>query len=375
MSSLSVSGNLLLDGEFVIGTVSVVDDRIVAISHSRPVDSSPRLEAAYVAPGLIDLQVNGGFGVEVGEDPAAIRTLSKRLPTAGIVGFLPTIISAPADHYARVFRAFSAARDAHGARPLGLHLEGPFLSPHRAGAHRSDVIEAADQALFDTLLNYDGFRLMTLAPERTDACERIHQLRKRGIAVSLGHTDATLEEFVAGLDAGATMATHLYNAMSPFSHRTPQATGAALVDDRVTVGLIADGIHSHPASIQLAFRAKGPERIALVSDLMPAAGMPPGQYEFGGQRVSVDATTATLDDGTLAGSIVPLDQAIRNVINWTTATPAEAIRMASETPARLLGLKDSGRIAAGCLADLVLFDDTFDVVATIVGGQVVYRRV
>jgi N-acetylglucosamine-6-phosphate deacetylase len=215
---------------------------------------------------------------------------------------------------------------------------------------------------------------MTLAPERPGALERIHRLRERGIVVSLGHTDASYEEFVAGLDAGATMATHLFNAMSPFGHRAPRAAGAALVDDRATVGLIADGVHSHPASIELALRAKGPERIALVSDLMPAAGMPPGRYKFGGQSVTVDDTAAILDDGTLAGSVVMLDQSIRNVIGWTGATPAEAIRMTSETPARLLGLEHIGKIVEGCFADLVLFDENMNVEATIVGGQTVYRR-
>jgi N-acetylglucosamine-6-phosphate deacetylase len=142
----------------------------------------------------------------------------------------------------------------------------------------------------------------------------------------------------------------------------------------VTVGLIADGVHSHPASIRLAVNAKGAERVALVSDLMPAAGMPPGAYEFGGQPVTVDATTAKLADGTLAGSIVMLDQAIRNVVCWTDATPARAIQMASEVPARLLGLAETGAISAGKLADLVLFDGDLNVQATIVQGRIAFRR-
>jgi N-acetylglucosamine-6-phosphate deacetylase len=215
---------------------------------------------------------------------------------------------------------------------------------------------------------------MTLAPEQPGALDRIHRLRQHGILVSLGHTDATYEQFIEGIDAGATMATHLYNAMSPFGHRAPGVVGAALLDDRVTVGLIADGVHSHPESIRLAVRAKGPSRIALVTDMMPAAGMPPGKYEFGGQMVTVDGISATLKDGTLAGSVVTLDQAIRNVVAWTEASPAEAIGMASETPARLLGLIDTGRVEAGFVADLVLFDPDLKVEATIIGGQIAYRR-
>jgi N-acetylglucosamine-6-phosphate deacetylase len=204
--------------------------------------------------------------------------------------------------------------------------------------------------------------------------ERIRTLRARGVLVSLGHTDATAEEFQAGVDAGATMATHLYNAMSPFEHRAPGAIGAALTDDRVTVGLIADGIHSHPASLQLAVRAKGAVRIALVSDLMAAGGMPPGRYELGGQPVTVDEDSARLADGTLAGAILTLDGAIRNIVRWTDATPAQAIGMATEVPARLLGLADAGRIAVGCDADLVLFDEDLRVQATYIAGRLAFSQ-
>jgi N-acetylglucosamine-6-phosphate deacetylase len=170
------------------------------------------------------------------------------------------------------------------------------------------------------------------------------------------------------------MATHLYNAMSPFGHRAPGVIGAGLVDDRVTVGLIADGVHSHPASLQLAVRAKGADRIALVSDIMPAAGMPPGVYLFGGQQVTVDGRSARLADGTLAGSITTLDQALRNIVCWTDATPVDALRMAGEVPARTLGLSDRGRIVTGAIADIALFDDDLTVRVTIARGRIVYQR-
>jgi N-acetylglucosamine-6-phosphate deacetylase len=215
---------------------------------------------------------------------------------------------------------------------------------------------------------------MTLAPERTGALERIRHLRERGVLVSLGHTDATLEEFVAGVDAGAEMATHLFNAMSPFAHRAPGAIGAALTDDRVTVGLIADGIHAHPASLRLAVRAKGIERVALVSDMMAAAGMPPGPYPLGGQQVMVDGESARLADGTLAGSVLTLDRAVRNAVRWVGVTAAEALAMATAVPARLLGLTDRGRIVTGGIADLVLLDADLRVVTTLVAGQVAYQR-
>ena len=215
---------------------------------------------------------------------------------------------------------------------------------------------------------------MTIAPERPDALDRIRRLRDRGIVVSLGHTDANVAEFTAGVDAGATMATHLFNAMSPFGHREPGAIGAVLTDDRVTAGLIADGVHSHPAALRLALRAKGPTRIALVTDMMAAAGMPPGTYTLGDQLVTTDGGSARLADGTLAGATLLMDAAVRNMVAWTGASVADAIRMATETPANILGRPDLGRLATGNPADLTLLTDDLEVTATLVGGQMVYER-
>ncbi len=376
MKPYAVVGDLAIGGQLVPGAVVVKAGRVVAIVRPPRRDQLPSsiLEAPIIAPGLIDLQVNGGWGVEVGEDPDAIKTLAARLPETGVTSFLPTAISSPAEFYPGLFTAFATARNSPGACPLGLHLEGPFLSPARHGAHRRDIIERADAALFDDLLKRDGLCLMTLAPERPDALDQIHRLRQRGIVVSLGHTDASNDEFVSGLDAGATMATHLFNAMSPFAHRAPGAIGAALVDDRVTVGLIADGVHSHPAALQLALKAKGPDRIALVSDMMSAAGMPPGRFTLDGRPVIVDRTTVRLENGTLAGSILTLDQAVSNVIRWTGLGPAAVLAMASTVPARLLGLNHTGHLTVGTEANFALFDRDLNVLATIVNGLVVYQR-
>lgn len=371
----AMRGKLAIAGDLVEGAVVIAGERIVEVLRAPREGALPArvVEAEIVAPGLIDLQVNGGFGVEVGADPGALRTLARRLPERGVTAFLPTLISAPAAGYRAAFAAFATARDAPGARALGLHLEGPFLATVRKGAHPVDAIANADDALFAELLAMDALRLMTLAPERPGAIARIKRLRECGVLVSLGHSDATFEEFEAGVEAGATMATHLYNAMSPFAHRAPGAVGAALIDERVTVGLIADGIHTHPASLHLALRAKGPERIALVSDMMAAAGMPPGRYRLGGQEVIVDPETARLADGTLAGTLLTLDQGVRHMAHWTEATPAAALRMATETPARLLGLSDRGRLVAGGWADLALFDGALRLRETIIGGETVFR--
>lgn len=362
------------------GAIVIADGQIADIRYGRDAliadEPEPGYthEAHYIVPGFIDLQVNGGFGVEIGEDPAAIRTLAARLPETGVTAFLPTVVTAPPDFYPKAITAFEAARGTSGARPLGLHLEGPFLSPQRHGAHHRDLIEHADSHLLDRLLTTDAIRLMTLAPERPDAPELMQKLSARDVLISLGHTDATYEQFATGVTAGARMATHLYNAMSPFGHRAPGAIGAALTDDRVTVGLIADGVHAHPASLRLAVRAKGADRIALVTDMMAAAGMPPGIYALGGQAVVVDSNAARLADGTLAGSLLTMDQAIRNIVRWTDASVADAVRMASEIPAWLLGIEAIGQISVGNDADLAMLDVNLRVCATIIKGEIVYSQ-
>jgi N-acetylglucosamine-6-phosphate deacetylase len=373
---LAVRGNLLLGDQFAPGAIVVEDGRIVAIHRDPNAVSLPDqvIEADYVSPGFIDLQVNGGFGVEVGDDPAAIRHLSECLPATGVTAFLPTVVTAPDDFYEQAFAAFRAARDTTGARPLGLHLEGPLLAASRKGAHRLELIAVADPSILDRFAASGVTRLVTLASERPGVLPAIRRLREAGIVVSLGHTDATIEEFLTGVDAGATMATHLYNAMSPFHHRDPGVIGGALVDDRVTVGLIPDGIHSHPASLRLAVRAKTPERIAIVTDMMSAAGMAAGVYHLGGQEVIVDEQSARLASGALAGSIILMDEAVRNIIRWTEATPAEAMMMASAAPARVLGLAQTGEIVAGYRADLTLLDQNWSIIATVIDGEVVYRR-
>jgi len=381
MERYAVRGWLLLGDVLVPGAVVIERNRIIAIIRdARDGDLPPDVRTAdIIAPGLIDMQVNGAYGVEVGVEADAIATLAARLPEQGVTAFLPTLVTSPLDKMLVTYAHWNAHRNALGARPLGVHLEGPFLAPARKGAHVVALIEAATPDLLSAILEGatregDALHLMTVAPDRPDAAEVIRHLRAANVTVALGHTDATYAQFVAGVDAGGVMATHMYNTMSPFTHRAPGAIGAALVDARVTVCLIADGIHSHPASLALAVRAKGPEGVALVSDAMPAAGMPPGQYALGGLDVTVDATSARLTDGTLAGSILALDQAVRNMVRWAGVTPAAALRMASETPARLLGLTTIGRLVAGNEADLALFDANLHVTATIRSGVVVYEK-
>jgi N-acetylglucosamine-6-phosphate deacetylase len=338
---------------------------------------SPRLDAEIVSPGLVDLQVNGGFGQEVGGDGRALRALAGRLPSTGVTTFLPTAVSGAAADYRAVGAALADARGAPGARMPGLHLEGPLLSPARAGAHRPGQIADAGATIddvLDDLLGAGAIGMVTLAPERPGALALIHRLRKAGVAISLGHTDATFEQMVAGIDAGATLVTHLFNAMSALHHRAPGAVGAALADDRITVMLIADGVHVHPAALNVALRSKGPERVVLVTDAIAAAGAPPGRYALAGVEVISDGQTARLADGTLAGSTLTLDRAVRMMAGVAGARLEDALGMASTVPAAAIGLADVGRIAAGQAADLALWSAAMEVTATIVGGQVVFRR-
>jgi N-acetylglucosamine-6-phosphate deacetylase len=214
---------------------------------------------------------------------------------------------------------------------------------------------------------------MTVAPERPGALALVRRLREAGVVVSLGHTDATFEQTVAGIDAGATLATHVWNAMSPLRHREPGAVGAALADDRVTIMLIADGIHVHPAVLHVALRSKGPERVALVTDAIAAAGAPPGRYALAGVEVISDGQSARLADGTLAGSTLTMDRAVRMMAGLAGARLEDALAMASTVPAAAIGLADTGRLAVGQLADLTLWSAAMEVTATIIGGEVVYQ--
>ena len=373
----SVTGRLLLDGRLVPGALVVDGDRIVEV-RTDAVGELPgrRLDAEIVSPGLIDLQCNGGFGFEVGGDAEALRGLAAHLPSTGVTTFLPTVISARAADYRAAAAALAAVEFGEASAPpraqaAGLHLEGPLLSASRAGAHDRAAIAAGDQTLddvLDELLASRALRLMTLAPERPGALVRLRRLVEDGVVVSLGHTDATYDEMLDGTDAGATLATHLFNAMSPFHHRAPGAVGAALIDERLTVGLIADGVHAHPAALNLVLRAKGAERILLVTDAVAAAGAPTGTYGLGGAPIISDGESARLADGTLAGSTLTMDRAVRTMVALGGARPDEALTMATAVPAARLGFADRGRLAVGRRADLALWSEELTIVSTVIGG-------
>jgi N-acetylglucosamine-6-phosphate deacetylase len=373
----SVRGRLLLDGRITQGVVVVQGGRIAEVRTGDLASNipAPVHSAHYVSPGLIDVQINGGFGHEVGGDAQALAALAAALPATGVTAFLPTLVSGAPESYRAGADALRAAAAAPGARRLGLHLEGPLLSPARVGAHDRAAVDAGAAtlgAVLDELIADDVLRVLTIAPERPGALALIRRARDAGVVASLGHTDATYAELVAGVDAGASFVTHVFNAMRPFAHREPGSVGAALTDDRLTVGLIADGVHAHPAALNLALRAKSWEHLALVTDAVAAAGRPPGTYSLGGAPIVSDGAVARRTDGTLAGSTLTLDRAVRLMVEQAGARVEEALSMATQVPATLLGRDDLGRLAVGCAADLVLWSAALEVEATYIAGRRVF---
>ena len=360
------------------GYLSVQDGVITEVGDGPP-PRAPDLDlgAGVLVPGLVDLQVNGYYGVDLADcDPEGWALVARRLPETGTTAFLPTFITAPVSALATGLRSAAKATGAvtAGARVLGVHLEGPFLSPARAGAHRRDWIVPPSPGQVTELLEAGQglLRLMTLAPEADGALAAIGMLTAAGVLVSVGHSDATAAEVAAGAAAGARMVTHLFNAQRGLHHREPGVVGQALTDHRLTSGLIADLSHVSAAACAIAFAA-APGRICLVTDAAACAGMPPGRYLLGGQPVDLPAGggAPVRPGGTLAGSALRMDQAVGNAVAVGLGLPA-AVAAASRIPADLIGRPDLGRLAAGAAADLAWLGDDLRTRATWVSGAQVY---
>ena len=329
-------------------------------------------EGELIAPGFIDLQVNGVGGIDAACGRDAISAISELLPRFGVTGYLPTAISRPLSE-ARAF--VEAAREAHapGARVLGAHLEGPFLNPAFRGAHDPQTLVFPTPANVDLLLCAPP-RMMTLAPELPDGLQAVARLREAGTLVAAGHSGADFDCGVRAIAAGVRFGTHLYNAMRAFHHRRPGLCGALLMDPRVAVGLIADGQHLHDATMAQAIQLKSPARVVLTTDQTAAAGAAAGRYQLGGREVTSDGHAVRLEDGTLAGSVATMDEMVRRVAALPGLGPEEAITMASRSPAEVLGERRLGRLEAGAAADLVLLDRDRRPRLTLVGGEVRFSR-
>jgi N-acetylglucosamine-6-phosphate deacetylase len=349
----------LVDGEIVPGDVAVEDGRIAGFGLSSA-------EGRGIAsPGFVDLQVNGFGGVDfLDADADGYSRAGEALLETGTTAYLPTLITAPEE---RLVGALAEIPEGgRGPRILGAHVEGPFLSPRRLGTHPPAARRDPDPALLERILAAGTVTLCTLAPELPGALDLVDLLVARGVTVSVGHSDATAEEANAAFDRGVRTVTHLFNAMRPFTHRDPGVAGAALVRQDVVVQIILDGVHLAPDTVRLVWRAAA-GRLALVTDAVAGAGASDGSYQLGDVAVEVRDGVVRRDDGVLAGSVLTMIEAVRNL--HALGVPLEdALHAATRVPAQVVGA-DAGRIAIGAAADIVVLSEELEVERVLVGGE------
>nr|WP_251048027.1 N-acetylglucosamine-6-phosphate deacetylase [Planococcus sp. ISL-109] len=356
--------------------VLVADGRIIDVgsqleSGARRIDGSGKI----LMPGFIDIHVHGAAGFDVMDaDASALSGMARALPEEGVTAFMATTMTQESEQVAHAIQAAGNYESEAGeAELLGIHLEGPFLSRDKAGAQNPAFFQAPDIERFEEWQKHSAgkIRIVTLAPELEGAPEFIEMLDQQGVIVSIGHSDASYEQAIA---SGARHVTHLFNQMSAFHHRKPGVVGAAMLDSSLRVELIADLIHSHTAAVELAYRQIGPERLILVTDAMRAKGLAFGDYELGGQQVSVGTSGARLNDGMLAGSVLAMDTALRNIRKITACELTELVSMSSNNAAVSLGLSKKGRIAKGMDADLVMLTQSLEVELTLCRGEIAFNK-
>jgi N-acetylglucosamine-6-phosphate deacetylase len=347
----------------------VAGGRIVASGAA----GAPTVDATglRVVPGFVDLPCNGAVGIDLSTEPERLWEVAEALPRWGVTAWLPTIITGPPEIRRRAIATLRAGPpDDHvRAVPLGLHLEGPFLSPDRRGAHPREHLAPPDPRIASRESWPGTVALVTLAPELPGALDVVRELVGAGIVASAGHSDATAAHARAGVGAGITYVTHLFNAMAPLHHREPGLAGVALTDERVRAGIIADGVHVDQTMLALAARALG-DRLTLVTDAVAALGAPDGTLPLGTQRAEATNGAVRLPDGTLAGSTLSMDEAIRNL---TTVPFDAALRAATSTPAAVLADETRGTLTPGARGDAVLLDTKGRVRATVIAGRVAWE--
>lgn len=363
------------------GTLIVEGSRIAALGAgfipAPPGAQTIDLSGLILAPGWIDIQINGAFGVDFTEAPQGLYAVAASLTRFGVTSFLPTVITSPLDKVATALRVWQQGPPGgfQGAIPLGYHLEGPMINPEKKGAHNPAYIQSLSLSAIRDWSPAMGVRLVTLAPELPGALEIIQALRRQGVVISAGHSLASYEQALQAFEAGLSCGTHLFNAMPSLDHRAPGLTGALLTQPDIAVGIIIDGIHVHPAMVEIAWRAKGTDNLILVTDAMAALGMPAGKFRLAESEVIVDERSVRLPNGALAGSVLTLEDAVRNLQAFTRCTLNQALACCSLNPANLLGLHTKGRLAAGMDADLVVLDPDGHVVGSMVMGKICYSSI
>lgn len=334
-----------------------------------------------IAPGFIDLHVHGGAGHDVMEGGRdTLVCIERHLASHGTTAYYPTTVTAAIDPTLRALEVLADAVEAgvssaHAngamrARPLGIHMEGPFLSREKRGVHPMQYLKEGSVELFDRMwqASRGHVKVMTVAPEIAGAEELIHAATARGVVVSLGHSNATLNQARAGINAGGRHATHTFNAMRPLDHREPGILGAVLTDERVSADIIADGVHTDPSMVRLFLAAKGFDRAVLITDGLSAAGMPNGHYRLGQFEVEVRGDVCTAG-GRLAGSVLTLDRAVRNVMEFTGCSLEQAVGLATRNPAATVGDRERGAILPGHAADFAVLTPAGQLVRAIIGGR------
>lgn len=378
VKTLALRGHVVTDYEvWSEGVVLLEGSRVKDVSRD-PLEAEEMHEYAdhLIVPGFVDLQVNGSFGIDLATMPECLPELSKKLATTGTTSYLPTLISSPKALYHEALPKLADLIHGGitgGAEPLGVHLEGPFIDLKRKGAHPAEYIVAPDSICLSELLDLAPVRMVTLAPELVGARELIEVAGRRGAVVCAGHSDVSFEFAYRCFDREVAGVTHLFNAMSSLHHREPGLPGAAFAHPRAFCGIIVDGRHVHPEVVALAFRSLGPDRLYVVTDAIAAASAEPGEYSLATRRVYLTDHSPRLEDGTIAGSVLTMNEALQNVLAFTGCTLPEAARMAATTPARLLGEEGrKGRLAPGYDADVTVLRSDLTVEAVYKGGSRVY---
>jgi N-acetylglucosamine-6-phosphate deacetylase len=382
MTTIITAAHLITPTEWIESPVVVVEDGRIATlqsSHAMEMPAGPRpmhFPDLVLAPGLIDIHIHGGAGHDVMEpDKSARKQIERQLVQHGVTAYLPTTVTAPQDRILQALehlgKAVAGSEGSGRALPIGIHLEGPFISHAKRGVHPPASLIPPSPTALDRFWQASAgtLRMMTVAPELPGAIETIAHARTLGVHSSLGHSNATYAEARAGIAAGADHATHTFNAMRPLDHRDPGILAAILEDDTLTADIIVDGIHVDPSVVRLFLRAKGEDKAILITDAISATGMPGGTYSLGGFEVKVKGDRCELE-GKLAGSVLTLDRAIRNVMDLAGWKLQRAVKLATLNPAKLLGISDQrGMLTPGRRADMVVLTMQGKVAHTILAGE------
>ena len=374
-----INGKIVLPDRVVEDSALVYDEKIVGLIPRDVLAEDTELidaEGDYVSPGFVDIHIHGYLGADVSDgDAAGVRTMAEGVLKNGVTAFLPTTMTVSAEEINAALDAVRSVKGESerwaGARILGVNLEGPFINPKKKGAQAEEHIKKPDAAFIKK--NSDIIRLATIAPEMDENCAAIREITSEtDVRVSIGHTDATYEQAMEGIAAGATHVTHLFNAQTPLHHRKPGVVGAALKAD-VYTELIADTFHVHPGLFGLVYGIKR-GKLVLITDCTRAGGMPDGEYSLGGQKTFVKGIQCLLEDGTIAGSVLKLNAAVKNLVDHAGITVPEAVACASLNPARAIRADgECGSLEAGKRADIIIFDKDINVKKSIIAGEVRYE--